>query len=319
VSALPPPGYTVRAATMDDFDRTMELFRVADQADWGAPDFTAEMLRYEWTMPELDMGTDTWLVERDDVVCAYGWCLARRDHRELDGYGLVHPEHRGRGLGTFLVDLRQARVAEHRRLAPSDEPVTDRIGVIGPDVAAHELLERRGYELVRHSFKMETRLEPPVARPADPDGVVIRPFDRATDTKAFHATMNEAFAEHFGWVERGFDDWLRTRVDGPDFDPGLWFVAADEMSGEVVGELAGLTTEGTGYVGNIGVRPAWRGRGIGEALLRTSLHAFAERGVLDVALDVDASNATGAVALYERVGMKMTRRYDTYAKVLPPG
>ncbi len=47
-------------------------------------------------------------------------------------------------------------------------------------------------------------------------------------------------------------------------------------------------------------------------------HAYAERGVVDVALDVDASNATGAVALYERVGMRMTRRDDSYERVLPP-
>jgi hypothetical protein len=33
-------------------------------------------------------------------------------------------------------------------------------------------------------------------------------------------------------------------------------------------------------------------------------------------LSVDASNETGATALYERVGMRATRHFDVYEKVL---
>jgi ribosomal protein S18 acetylase RimI-like enzyme len=65
-------------------------------------------------------------------------------------------------------------------------------------------------------------------------------------------------------------------------------------------------------VNELGVRNPWRRRGLGLALLR---HAFAELGRLGadrVGLGVDAENVTGALRLYERAGMHVTRRYDTW-------
>lgn len=66
-----------------------------------------------------------------------------------------------------------------------------------------------------------------------------------------------------------------------------------------------------GWVSILGVRPPWRGRGLGLALLR---HAFREIGRPTVRLGVDAENVSGAVRLYERAGMRVERRFDTYEK-----
>jgi mycothiol synthase len=66
----------------------------------------------------------------------------------------------------------------------------------------------------------------------------------------------------------------------------------------------------------LGVRPRWRRRGLARALL---LHAFSEfraRGKHGAGLGVDGLNLTGAVALYEGVGMHVARRFDQYAKPL---
>ena len=41
---------------------------------------------------------------------------------------------------------------------------------------------------------------------------------------------------------------------------------------------------------------------------------FAERGKRSAGLGVDAENTTGAVALYERVGMHVVRRSDTWER-----
>jgi ribosomal protein S18 acetylase RimI-like enzyme len=49
------------------------------------------------------------------------------------------------------------------------------------------------------------------------------------------------------------------------------------------------------------------------------LHAFSEfraRGKHGGGLGVDGLNLTGAVALYEGVGMHVARRFDQYAKPL---
>jgi ribosomal protein S18 acetylase RimI-like enzyme len=97
-------------------------------------------------------------------------------------------------------------------------------------------------------------------------------------------------------------------------DPALWFVASD--GDEPVGVALCSVDEGRGYVETLGVRPAWQGRGIGGALLRSAFAAFAERGLLDVDLGVDSENPTGAVGLYERAGMRATRRYDVFERRL---
>ena len=51
------------------------------------------------------------------------------------------------------------------------------------------------------------------------------------------------------------------------------------------------------------------GRGIAQSLLLRTFSMLAERGESDVALSVDATNPTGAVALYRRVGMDVRREF----------
>ena len=53
---------------------------------------------------------------------------------------------------------------------------------------------------------------------------------------------------------------------------------------------------------------------LGTALLRHSFRDFRDRGATRVGLGVDGENTTGAVRLYESVGMRQVRRSDTYEK-----
>jgi ribosomal protein S18 acetylase RimI-like enzyme len=73
---------------------------------------------------------------------------------------------------------------------------------------------------------------------------------------------------------------------------------------------------GLGWIGDLAVRDAWRGRGIGEALLRAAFRLFADRGLTHARLNVDAGNATGALRLYERAGMRVRREWLVVAKTL---
>ena len=107
-------------------------------------------------------------------------------------------------------------------------------------------------------------------------------------------------------------------TDSPRFDPTLWFVAeeGDEIAGVALCSWHQSGDPQFGWVNVLGVRRPWRKRGLGLALL---LHAFAEfgrRGATRVGLGVDAENTTGAVRLYERAGMSVARRNDTYEKVV---
>src|SRR5439155_9430226 len=135
-------GYANRPATGADFDAVVAVIQAADLADLGELDYTEEFLRHEWSFPQLELSTDTWLIERDGEVCAYAWLMARDEHRQMDGWGVVHPEHRGRGLGAELIDRVVTRARGHAALAPGTDEAVVRWGVIGPDTVAHELVER---------------------------------------------------------------------------------------------------------------------------------------------------------------------------------
>jgi ribosomal protein S18 acetylase RimI-like enzyme len=71
-----------------------------------------------------------------------------------------------------------------------------------------------------------------------------------------------------------------------------------------------------GYVGVLGVRRPWRGRGYGRALLHHSFREFRRRGATHATLGVDAANATGATQLYKSVGMRVEQEEIVWEKVL---
>jgi mycothiol synthase len=312
-----PAGYSVRPATWDDLHPVAEMLRVSDLHDTGRPDMSESELRADWRQPGLDLDTDTWVVhDGDGAVAAYTWQLPRGDHTMLNGWGTVRPEHRGRGVGALLVDLFEERAAQHRAVAAPHRDVTMELGTIADDPAAGRLLEERGFRNARQFWRMEADVDPGMSPGDEPAGISVRPFDPQTHARGVHAALTESFEGQWGWVARPFEDWAVHRIDDPDFDPSVWFVALD--GDEVVGALVGaVQTDGLGWVNTLGVRPAWRGRGVAGSLLRHAFAAFGRKGLATAALGVDSENETGATRLYERVGMHVTHRYDSYVKVLP--
>lgn len=51
-------------------------------------------------------------------------------------------------------------------------------------------------------------------------------------------------------------------------------------------------------------------------MLRESFAEFERRGLPRVRLNVDSDNLTGAVSLYERVGMRVVTSYDLWARAI---
>jgi ribosomal protein S18 acetylase RimI-like enzyme len=174
-------------------------------------------------------------------------------------------------------------------------------------------LERHGYELIRHSYRMRIDFDEEPPPPEWPRGVTVRPATEA-DLETVYETHMESFEDSWEHAREPFDEWSHWMVED-DLDLSLWFVAEEE------GEVAGIaltkshdTEEGLGWVRVLGVRRPWRRRGLGRALL---LHAFEEyrrRGSHGVSLGVDAQSLTGANRLYEKAGMSVSRQTDIYER-----
>jgi ribosomal protein S18 acetylase RimI-like enzyme len=147
------------------------------------------------------------------------------------------------------------------------------------------------------------------------------------DAETVYRADNEAFGDHFGHIEMpfevGFAQFNHNLIDDKEkFDPGLWHVAmdGDEIAGVSICSIERSDPDQPmGWVHTLGVRRAWRKRGLGRALLLHSFGEFYRRGYRKAGLGVDASNLTGALRLYENAGMTVFRQYDRYELEIRPG
>ena len=282
----------VRPITPDDFP-ALAAFLAEDETHLfgrasrvGVSDVTA------W-LSGPDLAHDSWLFEERGGLVALGW-VEKHDDTGI-AVGVVHREQRGRGLGSTLVDRSEERL---RALGVGRiHNVT-----LAPDTTAQTLLADRGYREVRRFWDMTIELaDDPPRDPQLPEGFRIEPFSSDL-ARAFHGTLEEAFAEHWEYQPQSFEKWWERQVAQPDHDPSLWFLLRTDED-VVAATRNDPERSGGGWIGAIGVRPAWRGRGLAKALLLHSFREFHRRGKRRVGLGVDSQNATGATRLYESIGM----------------
>jgi ribosomal protein S18 acetylase RimI-like enzyme len=161
---------------------------------------------------------------------------------------------------------------------------------------------------------MEIDLGEPPAEPEPPAGLTIRAYRPDDDDQALHAMHQEAFAEHWEFAPQPLEKWISWRRRRSDYHPELWRIALE--GGEIAGAALCFGERNLGWVLDLAVGPRWRRRGLGLALLQSGFRALGERGHTHVGLEVDSENESGATRLYERAGMRVTRRYATYEKRL---
>jgi mycothiol synthase len=294
------PGLTVRPPTMADLAGVVALMQACDVAEnsteFGDP---TEELRQGWEKSGFDLTTQAWVVcDAQGQIVGYEEYAADGDEYELDGY--VHPTRGNQGIGTYLV--RQVET----RLTGSGKPAT--VTISAKNTAAQQLFAAMGYTWQRGFWVMKIHLTaPPV--PTWPEGVSLAPFSIEGNSHAFHEMMETAFQDHWEWRWHPYEEWA-LRFQRSDFDPTLYFPAVAPDGSIVGGASCRLRTPEFGWVQGLGVDKAWRGHGLGTALLHHAFNVFYNRGVYTVGLAVDSQSLTGATRLYQRAGMFIDKQYD---------
>ncbi len=218
----------------------------------------------------------------------------------------VHPEHLDRGLGAAVLRWTEDRTTAAGRTRVY-QVVTD------ANVAAHRLFERHGYATFQTSWILEKMLDaaPPVVEV--PAGIVVRPYEPA-DAPAVFRVIEDAFNEWPGREPSTFETWSIRILGHSAFAPELSRVALD--GDEVVGASMCMDYDGQddGWVQQLATKATHRGRGIARALLESTFLAVHETGKRKVGLSTNSR--TGALGLYERLGMRISRSYTGWSKDL---
>lgn len=211
------------------------------------------------------------------------------------GQLVVHPDHRRRGHGSWLIAAMSTHV---------DQPA---VWAFGNLPEAQAFAEAVGGVPARGLHIMERELGD-VSDVMAPDGIRLRGFTDA-DAEAFLAVNAAAFAGHpeqgsfsaADLANRQAEDWWN-----PD---GL--ILAEDADGVVGFHWTKRHDAATGEVYVLGVHPRASGRGLGKLLLTAGLDHLARGGNSRVILYVDADNAP-AVTLYERSGFRVVHTDTLY-------
>ena len=308
------PAFRDRPACPADLDAVVGLLRASELADHGK--VTADwdqIVRFLWRDPGFALPDDARAAEIGGAVIGFVSVFPEDDerHEPFGSMAIVDPALRGTdAVGAFLIGWSMARARDCGAHAL-------RHHVQRGDAERRALLQARDFRRVRSMFTMHRDLPAVEADPPAPDGIRIVTLAEHPDVEALHAVDQESFEEHFGFAPETLEAYRARRIDVEDHDPSQWFIALH--ADEVVGFLCQITGGDVPQVAQLGVRKPWRGRGIGSALLRRSFSDIAGRGGREVTLWVDSENATGAVGVYEGVGMRPLVITDVYETDLDAG
>ncbi len=313
--------------TLDHAQSVVDLFNACSRYVDGHDDTDLNEMMNDWTSPGFDPEEMVRIIKDDQgqVIGYIDIWDTIKPHVIKHIWGVLHPDAWDDKLYLEMLTWAEACARARINLAPKNARVVMSQGISHKDVLRRRAMEAYGFELVRHFFRMEIRLDEPPIEPVLHESLTIEPIHIQTELKAAITARETIFKDHWGYVEKSLDElmgqWHHFIISDKDFDPSLWFLAKSE--GRIAGicRCSGKMVEDPhmGWVNELGVCKSWRRKGLGTALLKKAFHEFYHRGKKRVGLAVDASSLTNATKLYEKAGMYVTKQFDTYEMELRSG
>ena len=287
-----PDGLTERPLAQADATAVYEVMAAQEAHDIGEIAIEEADIVADWKRPSFDIASSTVGVFEGDLLIGYGE-VSGADR----GDAAVHPDHRGRGIGTQIARWMQERARERGSSV---------VGMPVPEGSSGDrLLESLGYHVRWTSWVLEVPAGAAIPERTPPEGYVVREA-RPEEYPTCWTVVEDAFLE---WSERDrqtFEDFSAAVMGRPGFAPWNLRVALDPQ-GEVVG-FAHIHDNGDyGYVDKLATRKDQRGKGLAQCLLIDAFEVSRAHGCTRSELSTDSR--TGALSLYEKVGMQVTSRW----------
>jgi mycothiol synthase len=281
-----PAGLSTRPLTRADARAVYEVMAAQEAADLDEVMIEEADIVSDWSPSSFDVEGSTIGVFDADRLVGYGevGTSGRSD-------AAVDPAYRGRGIGTAIAYWMQAN-ARSRGIAEIGMPVPQ-----GSPGDRH--LETLGYRVRWESWGLALLDGATVPERELPRGYAVREA-APSEYEQVWRVQEDAFLE---WSDRGltpYDDWQATVIGRPGFEPWHLRVVVDP-SGAVVAMAWLQLGLDTAFISRLATRKDQRGRGLAQALLVDAFRAGREHGASKCELSTDSR--TGALSLYEKVGM----------------
>lgn len=328
-TSILPAGYTLRVLTLQDAEAVARVYTEASRVRGDNEITSVDALREDWTHPDFSLENSARVVlnvSGEIVGAVMVWDhIPPPVHPFVSWEVLPLPERPQ--IARALLQWGEERAKEAIVRCPENARVSFKSATLAGYTADEQLLTEMGMTPIRYFYRMLINMTAAPAAPAPLPGFTIRPMQYPQEFEALIRAREEAWRDHYGYIERPIEEALKSWQHWIDtdklFDPALWFIAVDDASGEIAGmtlcRMEDWEDPSVGYINIVAVRRAWRKQGLAQALLQQGFGALWQRGRTGVSLFVDSSSPTGAVRLYERVGMHINRQYVHYEKELRPG
>lgn len=297
INDLGLPGLTSRPLHPSDALATYRLVAEAELVDAGEVMVEQADIVADWQRPSFNLETQSLGVFDGGVLVATAEVSQGRRAEAA-----VRPCHRSRGIGTALAGWTE-RVSRR-----------DGTGLVGQTAiqgsSAERLFRQLGYEPLWTSWVLRMPEGASIQPQAVPTGYAIRTADGEANHRAAHTVLEDAFLEWSDRARETFEDFVAETLLRPGFAPWNLRLMTDP-DGAVVGVSVVLLAEECGYVDRLAVRRDQRGLGLARALLVDSFEQARAHGASRFELVTDSR--TGALGLYEKVGMRVTSVHQHWA------
>jgi mycothiol synthase len=286
----------------EDAVAVLVLTTACQVADTGRSDRELADVIEDWDRPGADLAHDAWVAE-DSGGETIGYAFVAPPDAEVR----VHPRARGRGLGSHLRELVEARATERgagelrQRVAAGDR-------------VAERPLELAGYVPVWHTWRLERPLDVAPEQATWPSGVTEAPLDDERGVAEVLALLERSEAAGPDGEPLALDRFHSEHLADERLDATLCVLACrrERYVGVAVCES---WNDADGIVVQLAVDRGERFEPIGRALLLAAFAHMRERGIETVVVPV-GGDTTDVPEPYASVGLAPVWQQTTWRKRL---
>jgi mycothiol synthase len=313
IDPTPPnlPGIIWRPITRDDIATLIDLVHKCYVSDGGLHFlFEPDEIIGRYFPEAAGAAIGAFTADEQLVACNTIYISGDSGTPQATIIGLVQPDQRGRGIGTYLMRWSQVQAESLLTDSTTHQRVLHIRTESLTETASHLYLAH-GFASVREDLVMRRDLDLPLPEHALPPEVTLTSWQPDL-AEQFYQAYDAAFRERPGFPGLTTAAWIENwTVDNDPFRPEWSLLArADDVP---LGFLLAATNPPHGFVMQVGVVPTQRGRGLGSGLIVETMRRMQAGGLVSIQLIVNVNNPD-AIKVYDKLGFVTIGRRAHYER-----